>query len=329
MNMRVTKRICFIAIIAFTAMILSACQQKAELTFQGYVEGELVYLSSPFSGMLKTLSVERGEKVASGVTIFKLDPEPEVSQLLAAKNTLKEAEANLANVINGQRSTVLDAINAQIKQAHSDINLAAIRVKRFETLYTKNAIDKDSVDAAENNYQDKVAILQQLEANLAEAKLGSRENLIKAQQAVVKAAEASVTQATWALSQKTLSAPTGGIIFDTFYWPGEWVAAGQPVAALLAPQYIRFIFFVPETLLGKIALGQTVEISCDGCDKHYPATISYISPQVEYTPPVIYSRENNYNLVYRIRATPALADALYFHPGQPVYVTLENTKNSP
>lgn len=326
--MTILKKFLYFSAIIFAFSTLLACKQNSTYSFQGYVEGELVYLSSPYSGTLQTLAVNRGQKIGKGSLVFKLDSEPELSQLNAANNALEQAKSDLADALEGQRNTVLESIEAQIVKAQAELDLADLRVKRFQKLYEKNAIDRDSLDAAITDYQGKLAVIQQLKANLAEAKLGSRQQFIQSRRDAVNVAIANVQQASWALAQKTLIAPTEAMVFDTFYWPGEFVTEGQPVVALLARQYIRFIFFVPEPMLSKIALGDKVQISCDGCEKTYSATITYISPEAEYTPPVIYSRENNYNLVYRIKATPPLDEALLFHPGQPIYVTLIKSKNA-
>ncbi len=79
-------------------------------------------------------------------------------------------------------------------------------------------------------------------------------------------------------------------------------------------------FFVPEPRLGAIRLGDQVEIHCDSCAPGLTAAISYIAPEAEYTPPVIYSREMRAKLVYLIEAKPAQPAGL--RPGQPVDVTL-------
>jgi len=83
------------------------------------------------------------------------------------------------------------------------------------------------------------------------------------------------------------------------------------------------VFFVDEPLLGTIKLGQTVTVHCDGCEQSTTANISYISPQAEYTPPVIFSDQTRAKLVYRIEAKPIPDDADKLHPGQPVVVDLK------
>jgi HlyD family secretion protein len=48
----------------------------------------------------------------------------------------------------------------------------------------------------------------------------------------------------------------------------------------------------------------------------------FIADRAEFTPPVLYSKENRTKLVYLVEAKPASADAAKLHPGQPVDVTL-------
>ena len=86
---------------------------------------------------------------------------------------------------------------------------------------------------------------------------------------------------------------------------GEWVAAGAPVVALLPPENIKVRFFVPEARLG------AVQRRPGGRDRlrrlrarRSPRTVTFIAPQAEYTPPVIYSRENRAKLVFLVEARP-------------------------
>ena len=82
---------------------------------------------------------------------------------------------------------------------------------------------------------------------------------------------------------------------------GEWVAAGNPVVELLPPANLKVRFFVPQAALPKIKPGETVSVTFDGGAHAYSATVNYISTQAEFTPPVIYSRENRAKLVYHDR----------------------------
>ncbi len=103
------------------------------------------------------------------------------------------------------------------------------------------------------------------------------------------------------------------------YRPGEWVNAGAPVVALLPPGALKVRFFVPEPALARAAVGSEVALSCDGCAPNLRARIRWVSPQAEYTPPVIYSNASRSKLVFAVEATP-LDGAAALKPGQPVDV---------
>jgi HlyD family secretion protein len=161
-----------------------------------------------------------------------------------------------------------------------------------------------------------------LEADLKTAQLGLRSDQIAAAEAEMHAREAALARAEWDLAQKKQSAPKAGLISDTLYREGEWVAAGRPVVALLPPQNIKVRAFVPEPDLGALHVGQPAQVFVDGVPDPLTGKVSFISPQSEFTPPVIYSRESRSKLVFMIELVfePSVAEKL--HPGQPVDVRI-------
>ncbi len=134
-----------------------------------------------------------------------------------------------------------------------------------------------------------------------------RDDEIRAAEAAVTAARAALAQAEWRLAQKTGAAPTAGIVVDTLYRPGEMVPAGLPIVQLLPPANVKIRFFVPEEVVARIAIGQVVQVACDGCGAPVAATVRFISPRAEFTPPVIYSREQRARLVFMVEARPTSA----------------------
>ena len=107
------------------------------------------------------------------------------------------------------------------------------------------------------------------------------------------------------------------------YRHGEWVVAGNPVVELLPPANLKVRFFVPQAALPRIKPGQTVSVTFDGGRHAYAATVNFISTQAEFTPPVIYSRENRAKLIFMIEAKFSPADAADLRPGQPVDVRVK------
>jgi HlyD family secretion protein len=141
--------------------------------------------------------------------------------------------------------------------------------------------------------------------------------------ATLRSAEARLASAQARLARRQVFSPVAGTVQQVYFRPGETAPAGRPVLALLPPGNVKVRFFVPEPVLPKIALGQSVRVDCNGCPKDMVARVSFISRSSEFTPPVIYSLEERHKLVYMIEARPERADNL--RVGQPVTVTLELT----
>ena len=307
-------------VVGFLALLVSACDHKEKHDYQGYVEGENLYLASPYSGAVVEACVKRGAMVKKGQLLYRLDANPQQLEILQARATLAQAEQTYNDLKKPRRPAEIAAIVAQVDQVDAQIRLATLRSKRNRELVKKQALDQDSLDASLERVQELNALKAQTEANLALAKEGSRPDQIKAQKAVLNSMAAKMRQAQWVLEQKSIHAPTDGIIFDTYYLKGEWVDTQHPVLSLLAPENMRIEFFVPVSSLAKLKLGQLITFNCQGCEKDNSAHVSYISPVAEYIPPLVYSRDNSDKLVFRVKA--AIAKPLQFKPGQPVTVTV-------
>jgi HlyD family secretion protein len=276
--------------------------------------------------MLQALSVTRGAQVKAGDALFVLEQENEAAARREAEERLKNAEAQLANLQKGKRPTELDAIRAQLAQAEAGLKLSASQLKRREQLVTQGFVSRESLDEVRSAYERDRQQVSELKAQLATAQLAARPDEIKAAESLVQAARAALAQADWKLAQKSVKAPVAGLVQDTYYVTGEWVNANQPVVALLPPENIKVRFFVDQPALGGIRTGQRLRLDCDGCPAPVSAQVSFISQQAEFTPPVIYSRQERAKLVFLIEARTAPADAVKLHPGQPVEVRFEEKR---
>ena len=309
----------FLLLLLCSLLFAPGCQHPPSSAFQGYVEGEFVYLSSATAGRLERLQVSRGQQVTNGVPLFTLEVEPESAAWHQAQQEVAVAEAQLADLNIGKRPPELDVLQAQLKQAEASDRQAATELAREEAVFTAGAIPASQLDQTRAMAEVCAARVYELQRQLAVAQLPAREDQIRAQTAAVAAARAAQAQAEWRLNQKAVRATQPALVFDTLYREGEWVPAGAPVVSLLPPQLIKVRFFVPEARLSTLRPGQPVSIHCDGATD-ITARISYISTQAEYTPPVIYSNETRAKLVFLVEALPAREAAAALHPGQPVEV---------
>jgi len=309
------------AFIVLATLALAGCSRPAPAGFQGYLEGEFVYVASPLAGRLEKLAVAKGAPVTAGTVLFTLEHSAEGSAQQQAADQLRAAEARLEDLRKGSRPSELAALEARREQARAAAELSQLDLARQENLFKTQVIAVSDFDRARLSHEQHVRAVDELTAQLATARLGARSDAIAAAAADVSAATAAKARADWNVDQKTQAAPRAGLVFDTLYREGEFVAAGNPVVVLLPPENLKVRFFVPEAEFAALTAGAAVRVALSGRPTPLAAHVTYLSPQPEYTPPVLYNRANRAKLVFMVEAGFD-ASAADLHPGQPVDVTL-------
>jgi len=309
-----------VALLAVAALAFAGCEKSDPNVWQGYVEGEYAMLASPYAGQLQKLYVRRGDKVEAGKPVFALEQEQERAARAEAEERVKSAQARLENLQEARRPPEVEALREQVNAARAAREFSRTQLAREEELMAKGYTTRPRLDEARSAYQRDMARVKEAEAQLKNALMPvGRSQERGAAEAEMAAAKAALAQAQWRLEQKSVAAPVSGMVQDTFYVEGEWVAAGRPVVSILPPGNVKARFYVPETVVGSIKMGQAVGISCDGCQP-LEAKVSYVSSQAEYTPPVLYSKESRSKLVFLVEARLANAQ---LRPGQPIDVRLK------
>ena len=139
-------------------------------------------------------------------------------------------------------------------------------------------------------------------------------------EAALRQAKANLDWSKTRLARRRAVSPGDGTIQEVYYRPGETVQPGRAVMSLLPPGNLKLRFFAPEKQLPAVKYGETVNVSCDGCEAGLTAKVTFIANSAEYTPPVIYSLDERAKLVFLIEAHPDQPEK--FRVGQPVTVTL-------
>jgi HlyD family secretion protein len=304
------------------ALALAGCSRPANHSWQGYFEGDFVYVAAPLAGRLDHLAVQKGARVTAGTPLFTLEQTAELATRHEAADRLHQSQSQLADLRKGQRPTELAALEARVAQAHATEELSARELERNTRLHDTHVLADEDFDRSRLTHETNVKQVVELEAQLATARLGARSDAIAAAEADVAAAQSALERADWDVAQKTQAAPGAALVYDTLFREGEFVGAGQPVVSLLPPENIKVRFFVPEAEFGSLKAGEVVKVSMTGGAGPIDARISYLSPQPEYTPPVLYNRENRAKLVFMVEALPVDPTAARdLHPGQPVDVS--------
>jgi len=291
--------------------------------WQGYAEADYVKVGPTQQGLLTEVNVVRGTKVTVGAPLFAQDETAERAARDQAARQLQQAKEQLANLQAASKPTEIAQAEANLADAHTMLERTKVDLERAQALIKDGAVTMQTVDQRRADYGSASARVAAMEAALAQARAPmGRKSEIQAQRAAADAAQAALDMADWRLSQRRVTSPVAARVADVLARPGETMAAGMPVVSLLPAGNIFVRFFVSEAELATIHTGDPVNISCDGCQGDIAATISFVSPQAEYTPPVIYSEESRAKLVFLIEARPPPSEAARFNPGQPVTVRL-------
>lgn len=270
-------------LIGLIIVTLTACKTE-DKPFNGYIDTDLVYLSADLGGRLVDLAVQRGQLVQGDQFLFKLEQTSELYQVDMSQLSQKELIASRQQI--------------QFQLDYNETNY-----RRVLGMRKQNAASQNDLEAAKRDLD--ISKQQLLDAD---AKISSN--------------QVNTQDRKWLVTRKENHAPQQGIIFDTYYTKGEYIQPGYPIVSLITRDNIKAIFFVPEEKLTQVRMNARVKISTDINPNFATGHIFYISNIAEYTPPIIYSREERHRLVFRVEAKVDVPDLEKIHLGQPVTMEL-------
>jgi HlyD family secretion protein len=276
----------------------------------GYIVGDDLNLAAPVSGTVQSVSVVDGQRVSPGQQLFSIAPATLEAQ----------GEQAAANVSANQ--TQVSSAEANLRQAEAQVAAAQATAERARSdLARLEGVKRDDPAAVAGKDLDQArATLREANANVVAA-----QKTADARRADVAKAEAQTRQAAGGqrsvqiqVAQLSPTSPAQGRVQQVYYQLGEWVAANQPVVSVIPDGKVKVRFFVPERNVSRYRPGQTVHFACDGCAPGLTARIGYVSPDPEFTPPIIFSRDSRDRMVFMVEAYPANPQRL--NPGLPVEV---------
>jgi HlyD family secretion protein len=266
--------------------------------------------------------VKEGQLVRKGDVLFVLETSQQQAQYDAATARADAARATLENLQTGSRQEEIAVTQASLNKAQADLALAEQNLTRSQDLFDRGLEPQAKLDQDKANLKAAQAAVDQLVAQLKVQQLPARDAQVIAAEATAAAAKADADTAKAALADRTVRAPEDGRIERLFFSAGEVAGAGVPVASLSGADAMKVLFYVSETDRQHFALGQQVSVSCDGCAADLTATISHFASDPQFTPPIIYSRDERNRLVFLTEAV--LDEQNSVLPGQPVSIGRRN-----
>jgi HlyD family secretion protein len=283
--------------------------------FNGYLEADYIYVAPLTAGRIVSVAAEEGAQVQAGQVLVTLEQSSQLAALQAAEAGVAEAGANLDNLSTGGRADEIAVIEASLHRAEADRDLAVATFARTQQLAGQGQVSAARVDQDRAGLASARAAVEQLAAQLQVAKLPARAAQRVAAEAALAMARAQAEGARIALADRVLRAPVTGLLDRRFYQAGEVAAAGAPVLSIFQPERIKVIFYVPEAARAAVHLGDVLQMGCDGCPEGLTARVIKLAVEPQYTPPILYSRDERGRLVFEVEAQVSRPGLL---PGQPV-----------
>ena len=289
--------------------------------FHGWVEADLLFVGADEPGRVTSLAVREGETAKAGHLLFTLQSDIQDADLRQAQGALDEARARLSKAEAAQqRPEEVAVLQAQEARAQAALENSQPEFERARTLVERGIAAQSRLDQAKAAADRDRAQLVEIRRQIEVARLKARSEDIEAAREVVKQAEAKLASAKTRHTQRRVVAPADSVVQEIYFRIGEIVPAGRPVVSLLPPGNLKLRFFVPQSSLPAIALGDEVSVTCDGCAEGIRAEVTFIARQAEFTPPVIFSSEERAKLVFRVEAIPRKPELL--RVGQPTEISL-------
>jgi len=292
----------------------------------GYVEGEYVRLGPIDTARIERIDVRRGDRVEAGKVVAALERTDAENTVRESEARLVQAQAQLDNLKIGRRPEEIAVIEANLASARAQQREAERALDRRQDLLRRGVSTQADFDQAETARDVAAASVRQNAANLDVARLAARPDEIKASENAVEQAKAALAQARWRLSQRQLVAPSAGRISDVLRRVGELAGPSAPVLLMLPDGAAKLMLYVPEIRISGVTPGIRLDVRCDGCAPGLTATVTYVSPEPEFTPPVIYSAQTRQKLVYLVEARPDGGPQSALQPGQIVDATLRGPR---
>lgn len=345
------KRIAIIfllAIAAFSAAIFLKVRENRAALFgptgsSGVVEGTEVDVAARLPARVKAVNVELGATVKAGDVLVELDC-TEQHALLAAANAKHDAakrQAEAAAAQAGSALAAIDAANAQVGAAGAQKKALEVakgtserqveRLSQLEGSGGATEVDLDQANTAAARLSEQVSALDaQMRAARGQARAArSQAEAARAQAEAAKiailAAAADVSRAESLVAECTLEAPVDGVVAVRAYEPGEVVMPGARVMRIVGLDRVRVTFYVPNAELAMVEAGRAVSVTADAYpEEAFAGKIDWVSPEAEFTPRNVQTREDRDRLVYAVRAT--LENPGHkLRPGMPVDVAVDGT----
>ena len=273
----------------------------------GRIEATEIDIAARSAGRIKDILVNEGDFVKAGQILARIDSDSINAQLRQAEAQAQQAHNAITTARSqlAQRKAERAAAQAVVIQRDAERAAARSRSVRSTALVQEGGTSSQEADDDRARVRSAEAAVAAAKAHVAaaDAAIATGEAQILAAESAAKAAFATVERFRVDIADNELKAPRDGRIQFRVAQPGEVIGAGGKVLNLLDLSDVYMIFFLPETVAGKVALGSEVHIVLDAAPSYViPAKITFISSTAQFTPKTVETASERQKLMFRVKA---------------------------
>ncbi len=304
---------CIIA--AITLVAINCSQQDNNLIeASGVIEGIDVNIATEVAGRIQTVRIREGSRVEKGDTLVTIDPRDYLIQLRQAEANVRIAESQYRLAVEGSRTEDIALAEVNLRNAERDF-------QRVRELFSAQSVTQKQYDDAEARYLGAEQTYRKVLGGLRKEEvltIISRRDQAKAQ------ADFARTR----VEECTIIAPTSGIVTQKTIEPGELVMTGSRIAQITNLEIVSLTIYLNEFDIGRISTSQGAEVRIDGQpEKVFNGTIVYLSPEAEFTPKNIQTKEERTKLVFAVKIEVKNPDG-HLKSGLPADATIHIASSS-
>lgn len=319
------KRLMLIA-----AMLIAACRGDRDdgtIHLNGRIEAPTVDLGPKVPGRVVEVLVREGDRVKAGTLLVRLDLGETAIAVEREAAGVRSAQARADDLRAGSRESEISAAQAEVSDRRAAVSLAEKERERQRFLLDRKVGTQRDYDRARTELERAQAALKVSSERLDIVREGARRKQTEAASADTQRAQAVLKQSVAVAKEGEIRAPADGVIVHRLAEPGQLVGAGQSALTMAFANRLYVRTFIPETQLGRVRMGTVARVSVDAFPgRAFPARITEIAPEAEFTPKAVETKSERVNLVYAAKADLDRGWAEPLVPGQPAEITIGGAK---
>jgi HlyD family secretion protein len=313
----------FYLIVATSLLLSCGINNAKKITASGTIETIETNISTKNADVVDKLTVNEGDNIKEGDTIAEIDHTLLDLQLKQAEAAASIAKYQLEMLLNGARTEDLQIAEQNLDQAKSNFETVEKNYQRSKELFKTGDISVKDMDDSENRYNTAKTQYNSAVLNLSKLKKGARVEELNAAKAQYDQATASRDLLKRKIDDCSIKSPVTGFVTDKFVEEGEFVNIGTPIYSIARMSPVNLTIYVSEQDLGRIRVGEEVAITIDSYrNRKFNGRIIFISPQAEFTPKNIQTKDERIKQVFAVKLEIPNDDKI-LKPGMPADAVIE------